>query len=267
MSEPTQITLTLHGDAVVAPALRAVEQSVDVVSFCMQSLEKTDLSKPPEFESSRFQMKFTGTNVSAEERKTRYMNWVLSKGFQDLARGIRGMLEEAYFYISMMDFLIKGSAQKTTWGSLQEKIQEYRKQAGAANFPDLMEAVNKGLTSPLHFEKEFLSLQQVRNCLEHRNGVVSERDADKDTRSLKLSLPHLRIYGEKDGKQIELGKGSFVEKDTMILFKNEIQVREFKLGERIVFKAEEFHDIGFGCWAFAQDLGSKLPQIETAAKT
>jgi hypothetical protein len=122
MSEPTQVTLTLHGDAVVAPALRAIEESVDVVSFCMRSLEKADLSKPQEFESSRFQMKFTGTNVGAEERKTRYTNWVLSKGFQDLARGIRGMLEEAYFYISMMDFLVRNSAQKTTWGFLQEKI-------------------------------------------------------------------------------------------------------------------------------------------------
>jgi hypothetical protein len=129
-----------------------------------------------------------------------------------------------------------------------------------------MEAVNKGLTSPLHFEKEFLSLQQVRNCLEHRDGLVSERDADKDTRSLKLSLPRLGMYGEKDGKHTELGKGSFVEKDTMIFFKNEIQEREFKLGERIVFKPEEFHDIGFGCWAFAQDLGSKLPQVEAGAK-
>jgi hypothetical protein len=65
---------------------------------------------------------------------------------------------------------------------------------------------------------------------------------------------------------MEIGKGSFVEKDTIIEIRHEIQVREFKLGERIVFKPEEFHDIGCGCWAFAQDLGSKLPRVKEAAK-
>src|SRR5581483_6065941 len=264
MSEPTQVTITLHADAVVAPALMAVEQSVEMVSFCMQSLEKSDLSKPPEFEASRFQMKFTGKNLSIEERRTHYSNWVLSKGFQDLARGIRGMLEEAYFYVFTLDFLVKSGSTKTTWGALQQKIQEYRKQAEEANFPDLMKAVNGGLSSPLHFEKEFLSLQKVRNCLEHRDGVVGEKDADKDTKSLKLYLPQLKIYGEKDGTRTEIGKGSFVEKDTLIIIKNEIQEREFKLGERIAFKPEEFHDIGFGCWAFVQDLGSKLPEVKAS---
>ena len=33
--------------------------------------------------------------------------------------------------------------------------------------------------------------------------------------------------------------------------KNVIHEQEFKLGERITFKAEEFHDIGYGCWLFA----------------
>jgi hypothetical protein len=44
--------------------------------------------------------------------------------------------------------------------------------------------------------------------------------------------------------------------------KNVIHEQEFKLGERITFKAEEFHDIGYGCWLFASDLASKLPKLE-----
>jgi histidyl-tRNA synthetase len=257
MQEPAELTLTLHPNAVVAPALRAVQQSVDMVSFSMQSLESADLSKPPEYDSSRFQMKFAGDESGPEERKTRYANWILSKGFQDLARGVRGMLEEAYFYIKISSSF--KSKTKITWDAFQKQIAEYRKEAEDAKFPELMDAVNEGLSSPLHFETEFRSLQKVRNCLEHRDGLVSERDVDPQTNSLKLSLPHLRMYGEKDGIQIEIGKGSHVEKDTFIVLKNEIEEREFKLGERVTFRPEEFHDIGFGCWVFANDLGSKLP--------
>src|ERR1700754_3006779 len=127
MQEPAELKLTLHPNAVVAPALRAVQQSVDMVSFSMQSLESADLSKPPEYDSSRFQMKFAGDESGPEERKTRYTNWILSKGFQDLARGVRGMLEEAYFYIKISSSF--KSKTKITWDAFQKQIAECRKEA------------------------------------------------------------------------------------------------------------------------------------------
>ena len=34
-----------------------------------------------------------------------------------------------------------------------------------------------------------------------------------------------------------------------------------ELGERVTFKAEEFHDIGFGCLVIAQDLLDRLPSL------
>ncbi len=265
MSEPTQILLTLHPHGVAAPTLRAVEQSTEIVSFYMQSLEKADLSKAPEFERARFQVKFSSA-ANSEERKVHYTSWILSKGFQDLARGIRTTLEEAYFYISLANSSDQLRWRKTTWDAVQQKIQQYHEEAEAMSFPELMGAVSRGLTSPLHFEKEFLSLQKVRNCLEHRDGIVGEKDVDKGTKLLKLSLPYLRMYGKRNGQITEVGKGSVLEAGSSIVLKNEIQEREFRLGERVTFNPEEFHDIGYGCLVFAQDLKSKLPQIDPAAK-
>jgi hypothetical protein len=91
---------------------------------------------------------------------------------------------------------------------------------------------------------------------------VTERDVDPKTKILRLALPRLKIYHEDDGKEIELSKGSFIEKDTTIKFKNVIEEREYKLGDRIDFNPTEFHDIGFGCWAFTRDLGGKLPKLK-----
>jgi hypothetical protein len=176
------------------------------------------------------------------------------------------MLEEGFLYNNMVEFFSQTDLSKTkTWGELQSIMESSRKTAGELYFPDLMARVNRGLTAPLHFEREFLSLQRVRNCLEHRDGVVTEKDVDPGTQVLRLGLPRLKLFYEEEGREIELLKGSHVEKDTLMSFKNVIEEREFKLGDRATFKAEEFHDIGFGCWVFTSDLGSKLPRLKDNA--
>jgi hypothetical protein len=70
----------------------------------MTAINKDNLSKPPEYASSRFHMSFDRSYLSAEARKTAYTSWLLCKGFQELARSIRQMLEEAFFYNSMIEF-------------------------------------------------------------------------------------------------------------------------------------------------------------------
>ena len=194
--------------------------------------------------------------MSAERRKAAYTHWLLPKGFQDLARGIRQTLEEAYLYNGMV-----ARAGELRWGELQAVQQELREAAGKMQFPQLLDEVSKALTSPLHYERELLSLQDVRNCLEHRDGIVQERDVNRVTRMLHLRLPRGRLFYEDQGRQIELGRGSQVEKDTAVMVDVVVAERAFKLGERVTFNADEFHDIGFGCLAIAQELVNRLPQL------
>jgi hypothetical protein len=247
--------LVFNSAGVLAPALRAIRQTVDVVTFCLNAIEQGDLSGWPQTDLMRFDFKFDD-EISADQRKDAYTHWLLSKGFQDLARGIRQTLEEAYFYNGMM----ARAGQLRTRAELQAAEQELREAATNKKFPQLLEEVNKRLTSPLHYERELLSVQDVRNCLEHRDGIVQERDVDPATRMLHLRLPRLRWFYEDEGRQIELGRGSQVEKDTEVMAGVVVEEREFKLGERVTFKAAEFHDIGFGCWLIANDLMQRLPQ-------
>jgi hypothetical protein len=250
------IEVTLNSAGVLYPALRAIRQTVDVVTFCLNAIEQGDLSGWPQTDLMRFDLRFDD-EVSAEQRKAAYAHWLLSKGFQDLARGIRQMLEEAYFY----NGIVARAGQLRAWAELQAAQQELREAATNKNFPQLLEEINKELTSPLHYERELLSLQAVRNCLEHRDGIVQERDVDPATRVLHLRLPRLRLFYEDEGRQIELSRGSQVEKDTAIMMDVVLAKYEFKLGARVTFNAAEFHDIGFGCWRIANDLVHRLPQL------
>jgi hypothetical protein len=56
-----------------------------------------------------------------------------------------------------------------------------------------------------------------------------------------------------------------VEKDTALMADIVVEEREFKLGERVIFNADEFHDIGFGCLTIANDLVQRLPQLPANA--
>lgn len=260
MEPAPHITVTLNTAGVLAPIQRAIRQTVDVVTFCLNAIEQGDLSGWPQTDLMRFALHIND-EMSAEERKAAYTHWLLSKGFQDVARGTKQMLEEAYFYNGM----VARAGGLRTWAGVQAAEQKLRQAASNKRFPQLLDEVKKRLTSPLHYERELLSLQDVRNCLEHREGIVRERDVDPATGALHLRWPRLRLFYDDEGRRIELGRGSQVEKDTALMADIVVEEREFKLGERVIFKADEFHDIGFGCLTIANDLVQRLPQLPASA--
>jgi hypothetical protein len=103
LDEPARlvVNLTLNTGGVLDPALRAIRQTVDVVTFCLNVIEQGDLSSGPQTDMMSFELQFSD-EMSAERRKAAYAHWRLSKRCQDLARRIRQTLEEAYFYNGMV---------------------------------------------------------------------------------------------------------------------------------------------------------------------
>ena len=87
-SELKALHITLNPNGVAAPAQRAVVIASQVVGICLRGLANDDLS-PPEMQGGFIGYKFDSLEMSNEERRETYQNWILSKGFQDLARGVR----------------------------------------------------------------------------------------------------------------------------------------------------------------------------------
>jgi hypothetical protein len=251
------VRLTLNPNGVVAPALTSLRNTLEVVSICFPAIDSANAVPPL---GSGMELVFEPKAANMEERRPVYKQWLLSKGFHELAKGVRQSLEEAYLYLE-----IPKNEGVTTWGGLQTHISGIKKKANDADFPKLMGLVNEGLTEKLHFETEFLSLNKTRNCLEHRQGVVGQRDVDHNAGVLTLSLPRMKIFFMEDGTETELATGQVFEKDTEILVKRVTDQRTYKLGDKISFSIDEFKAIGFACLLFAQDLGSKLPKLPSHA--
>ncbi len=253
------VQLTLNPNGVAAPALSSLRDTLEVISICFPAIDNTNAVPPLSGNGMNFRIEAKEPS-KVEERRPIYKQWMLSKGFHELAKGLRRSLEEAYLYLEVP----KVGNGLVKWGDLQKSIKDIRKKANDADFPSLWAWVNSALTEKLHFEREFHSLNKTRNCLEHRHGVVGERDIDRDTGILTLSLPRMKVFFMCDGVETELAIGQSFEKDTEILMKRVTTETHYKLGDKIAFSVDEFKTIGFGCWCFAQDLVSKLPQLPAA---
>jgi hypothetical protein len=177
--------LTLSPDAVAEPARTAAALAANVVSECITRLAGRDLQDQPSIGfAMNYQFRLVG--LETDDRRKLYENWLLARGFQDLARGIRTSFERALVY----NAFAAAPSHSMTVG----EFQSVQKKANKLLFPELLRDVNAGLREPLAFEAEFRSLQNVRNCLEHRNGAVGAKDIDRDAQTLTLTFPRLKVF-------------------------------------------------------------------------
>ena len=270
MTEAPPLEITLNPNGVAEPAQRVVNIASHVVGTALRALAKDDLS-PPEMKGSHWGYQFVGLEMTDAERRETFQNWILSKGFQDLARGVRETLEEAVFYLAM----IKRKPGETTIAALEADMAAIRAGAAKLQFPKLLEDVNAGLSEPMAFDAEFLSLQKVRNCLEHRGGRVGARDVDH-TNTMTLSFPRLRMFYMRGDTKIEVVPGEVIDTheptnplgkgdDVQIFLDRVTRTRTYALDEPVVIAASDFFEIAMACQIFAGDVAGKLPTLPALA--
>jgi len=268
MTDLPTLHLKLNPQGVAAATQRVIVLVTQAVGTSLRALGNDSCDEPLAWGDS-FGFQFNGLKLSPEDRRTEFRAWVLAKGFQDLARGVREGLEEAYFFVRLT---AEPSNQLTTGAKVEALLRRLRKEASTKNFPQLLEAVNAGLTSPVVFEAEFQSIQKVRNCLEHRGGVVAEKDVDAATNTLALTFPRIKIFYQNGDSEVEIGPGvvidthsddnPFGKEEVEILMRRVTRLKEYALGERVVIEPRDFFEIALACHLFASDVAAKLPQAQ-----
>jgi len=252
MTSARRLTFSFDRNGVVLPLVRAGRDSAETMGFALTAMKGADLAPTPHVPDVFARYEYDAGTRDPEERRAAYTAWLLSMGYQDLARATRAMLEEAFVYLEVVKLI--GSTLSAG------QLLNARKVAGDLRFPVLLDRVNEGLESPLIFAAEMLSLQKVRNCLEHRGGIVGDYDVDADG-ELKLVLPTLVFVAHEGDKEVELYINYYTEKETEVTIKSISRERVYKLDERIVFSPTDFVEIAHSCRMLADDLREKLPQV------
>jgi hypothetical protein len=141
----------------------------------------------------------------------------------------------------------------------------FLKRAAKKNFPDLLEEVNSRLQKPLEFADAYRSLQNARNCLEHRGGIVGKSDIGIDG-NMELSFPRMKLFYHRRGEEIEVEVGATVnaedgEAEVTLLMRLETRLRRYGLGERLNLTVGDFNEIAFACYHFGSQLATGLPKL------
>jgi hypothetical protein len=261
------VQLTLNANAVAAPVHTAAVTCREIVDFNFDAMSKTDLSKkPPGIKGAFFRFNIRGPDMSAAERQALYESWILAKAFQDLMRGARASLDQAFLFIELISRPVHRVGSASTIDDLTAPLL---KRAANKNFPNLLEVVNSKLQSPLEFADAYLSMQAARNCLEHREGIVGRSDINQHG-IMELRFPRIRLFYERRGEEIEVeGPGRVDSEDgaaeVALLMRLDIRLRRYELGQRLTLTVTDFDEIAFACYHFGSELATRLPALAPSA--
>lgn len=256
-----QFVLRINPYAVGLPAKLASSECSAIFATAHEALQTVDLGNLPKIdgESLRFQMEI-GNRTEAEHREACGRR-LSAMCISDLARGIRASMEAAAAYIEFRDIdatTLARSSQQEIMEAATAKLAELTAAAQALSYPPLLQKVEAGLTSGLKWAPELASFQKLRNCLEHRGGIVGGRDLDENG-VLCLHLPFLDVgVINDDGELDPIPFNVRLEKETSIGARVSVRHQTFNLGETVSFPPSRIREIAFSVWLFAEDLVAKL---------
>lgn len=247
-------------DAVVRPARWGATLSAEVMGWALNHVSEGDWRAPSPIKGHTMQFALSMPAIPPEQRAELYRTWLLDRAFQELQRGLRATLELAYLAASVIRL------RKTTYGEFQAFEIVKRKWAQRAKFAELLAAVNALLVEPMPHSSEMLTWQKVRNCLEHRGGVVTAHDVDADTGFLNLRYNRPGLGYHRDGEEIEIAPDHVVDDGTgqpevQIWMKLFPQSRSFTIGEQVSISAAEFIELAMACCWVADDLRKRLVAV------
>ncbi|MBK6627131.1 MAG: hypothetical protein IPK70_00065 [Flavobacteriales bacterium] len=215
-----------------------------------------------EMDSLPFLAQDPSVQLDWEALRQQTMNWLLKNAFEDFVTGLNESLIEAYRFLHY-----RNAAHATRQRpfrdkeALEQQLQGIESQPMSLHVPKLIDAIAEEINAPIQLVPEILSINKVRNCLVHRNGVVSALDInDKENNSLRLTyldhIVHVKIDGQPHRLTMELKLTSPTVHGIMLEARP--TTRSFALGERVTFDTNLFNSVAFTCMSFTEQLLHQL---------
>jgi hypothetical protein len=270
VQHPPLVTIRLDARGVGVPAQMAAKEVYGIFALAHPLIQSADLSIIPPLpdESVHHQMDLLGR--TPQEELASINRRMAAMCVSDLARGVRQSLEDAATHIDIATQLSPGAIRSEVmdgtedamvaaiWAAVAARQDVFRQRAQAMRHPQLLEKVTKGLRAPLSWAPELTSFQKLRNCLEHRGGIVGMQDID-EAGAMVLRLPYLKveIVGQSGSvRPFEIGM-ALQERSSMEVGVD-VRTQTFQLGQIVEVEPKQIGEMAFACWLFAVDLVDKL---------
>jgi hypothetical protein len=276
MSQPIQqINFEFAFSDIANKALEHIGNVIRFTQFLYHNSSSSDSYRETPLPSDEIPFIISGIkseNLSAEELKMLSINWLNQKALEEFVAGTILCLEEANKFFQFQKMAVES---KTSPIASNEKAEEMKanivKKVKKTHLPVHFEQIEKHLNCSLEFKEEILSINNARNCLVHRNGVVHEVDFnDNDNQCLRLKWTEFfnevqLLNGEWMKLTFELReKGVDVKNLRITPIKRELC---FYKDDTTVYDVNTIVGVGLTCIFFIDNLYGKVFQsIEDKSK-
>ncbi len=233
---------------------RSLQEVICLVATGLEAetdVEPENLALPTDIKWS-----FSKLRLDKETFRVRYSEWVLSNGFRDAIESIGVYLESVHRVLSIWELVEKQKGgtpiSDGEWNSL---FLDGGNRFHRLGLPDKLDHIC--LTHEIgvkdSYKEQILSINIARNCYVHRNGVVSDRDTNKEG-SLRVSWSRLHTFLQDEDGEHPLVIGRTVEKGSTLCVRAEESEKAFAIGERLSFSVAEMSEILWCLFLFSNDL-------------
>lgn len=273
-------TIRINMDGIPGRLQVRLQWYINMVAFGLQASEHFE-SAQLVLPNARMTIRLSGDSAAwnVTEIRKAFANWVVACGLRELIEEFSGALEESRQILAVWA-LGSGEIRAEDWN---EKIVAEAKRFHRLGLPDKLAFLQTQyqVALPPDKEKDLISLNRARNCLVHREGIISLQDlpvtkeqfdnalmdrrrrfpdekwtnqqiidALKDAGlqpSLEVTWPRFELFTEKDGVEsiIDPRARTPVEGGSMLSLRMVKERAEFEFGSVIRLSADAVSDIGY----------------------
>jgi len=198
------------------------------------------------------------SNISPKEKAT---TWLFKKAFEELIVGTTESLIDAHKACKLFALMNETKVKEIHQNDVNDKLRGILQKPSDLHFPTLITQIEQELNISLPFRNEILSINKVRNCLVHGNGIVRKKDVNNTSDNcLTMFYIELIVKAKKDGELIEIKKED--KKYQFSADRVDIYTREkklnFQIGENITIAATTFNNLSVTTILFIQSLFEKI---------
>jgi len=265
MMEKEKLEIKIDVADVANNFLLRLKEITECLTHIYNSINQSviDIYKPLPTDGFPLKISDNKPNYTIEEQTQITLNWVLTKAFEDFINGLTKSLKSTFIYLNLLALSRSQIITNKKKEVIEKEIEKIYKRSEDMNFPGFIEEIEKHLNTRIESSSEIISINDVRNCLVHRHGVVSEKDVQKSkTNDLRLSWFSLKFYTQKGGLENEITykyrkEKIIVDNLTYKIVKNE---KIFQLGDKITIDINEFNGVSYTCATFVLALAKLMPE-------
>jgi hypothetical protein len=256
------IKVTINLDALRGDLQRSLQRAIYLVASGLNAADHVRSENLYLQGKSTNMVYDSSLNWNTEQLRGEFNTWLLSNGFRDSIEAINSFLKPAHKIMSAWELAYRQNKGEVLTGADWQKVtidgtNKYHKYGFPDKIIHLKTEHNLILEDSL--VEQVLSINFARNCLVHRNGIVTNHDLNSgDKLVVKWSRIAILIQSKDGEKEFLQGKTVTVNTGEMIEIQNKDEFKQFALGQRIQFSPQEFADITWGLFRFGSNVVMKI---------